>query len=154
MAQLLIPEGTAPATPGAGVVSLYAKADKRLYTKDDDGVESALGKPWVERVTTITSAATLTPSADDTDQYVVSALSTPATIAIPTGTPTQGQKLIFRIKDNGSARALTWTTTAGGYRGIGILLPTTTEASKTLYVGCIYNITDGYWDVLAVAQEQ
>lgn len=37
---LFIPEGTAPATPAAGIVVLYAKADGFLYSKDDAGTET------------------------------------------------------------------------------------------------------------------
>lgn len=43
MSQILIPEGTAPATPSTGVVSVYAKSDGLMYSKDDAGIESALG---------------------------------------------------------------------------------------------------------------
>ena len=57
---------------------------------------------------------------------------------------------MIRIKDNGTARALTFGTK---YRGIGITLPTTTVASKTMYLGMIYNATDDKWDVLGLNQE-
>jgi hypothetical protein len=80
-------------------------------------------------------------------------LATAATIAAPSGTPTDGQKLIIRIKDNGTAQALTWTITSGAYRAVGVLLPTTTVVSKSLYVGCIYNSQDVFWDVVATAQQ-
>jgi hypothetical protein len=102
---------------------------------------------------TIASASTITPTSDTTNQYTVTALAVPATIAIPSGTPIDGQKLTIRIKDNGTARALTWTTTSGGYRVIGTTLPTTTVATKTIYVGCIYNSFDSFWDVVAVATQ-
>lgn len=105
------------------------------------------------RVTNITSSSTITPPSDTADQYSVTALAVPATIAIPSGTPVAGQKLTIRIKDDGTARALTWTTSAGGYRVIGSTLPTTTVISKTVYVGCIYNSTESFWDVVAVAQQ-
>jgi hypothetical protein len=105
------------------------------------------------RVTNITSGSTITPPSDTADQYSVTALAVPATIAIPSGTAVAGQKLTIRIKDDGTARALTWTTSAGGYRVIGSTLPTTTVISKTVYVGCIYNSTDSFWDVVAVAQQ-
>lgn len=36
-------EGDAPATPASGVVRIYAKADGKMYAKDDAGSESALG---------------------------------------------------------------------------------------------------------------
>ncbi|AON96877.1 hypothetical protein BI081_gp230 [Mycobacterium phage Tonenili] len=67
-----------------------------------------------------------------------------------TGTPTQGQPWLLRFKDNGTARALTW---GAAYRAIGVTLPTTTVANKTLYVGGFYNATDAVYDVTAVGQE-
>lgn len=72
------------------------------------------------------------------------------TISGPTGNPQNGYQLVYRIKDNGTARALTWNAI---FRAIGVVLPTTTVANKTLYVACEYNATDSKWDVLAVGQE-
>ena len=105
------------------------------------------------RIGTVASAATITPTSDASDQYNVTALAVTANFAVPSGTPVNGQKLMIRIKDNGTARALTWTTSAGGYRIVGTTLPTTTVISKTIYVGCIYNAADSFWDVVAVTQE-
>lgn len=101
------------------------------------------------RSVSITSAATITPTSDTADQYNVTALATAATIATPSGSPTNGQKLILRFKDDGTGRGLTWTTSAGGYRAVGVTLPTTTVATKTTYVGCLYNSSDTFWDVVA-----
>jgi len=117
--------------------------------------DTLTNKRITPRVTSITGAAggTITPTGDTADQYNITALGASATFAIPSGTPTDGQKLNIRIKDNGTGRALTWTTSAGGYRVIGTTLPTTTTASKTIYVGCIYNSADSFWDVLAVATQ-
>lgn len=105
------------------------------------------------RIVSITDAATITPTGDTADQYVVTALAQAATIAAPSGTPTDGQKLTIRIEDNGVSRVLTWTTTSGAYRAVGVTLPTATNGSKALYVGCIYNAQDVFWDVVAVAQQ-
>jgi hypothetical protein len=81
-------------------------------------------------------------------------LAVPATIASPTGTSSEGQALVIRVKDNGTARALTWTTGASGaYRAVGVTLPTTTTAGKVLYVGCKYNSNDLRWDAIALSQE-
>jgi hypothetical protein len=102
---------------------------------------------------TIADAATITPTAGTTNQYTVTALAQAATVAIPSGTPIDGQKLTIRLKDNGVGRALTWTTSAGGYRAVGTTLPTTTVATKVTYVGCIYNSQDSFWDVIAVATQ-
>jgi hypothetical protein len=123
-------------------------------TTPNTGIFSLISSTRINpRVTSIASGSTITPTADTADQYNVTALAVPATIAIPSGTPVDGQKLVIRIEDDGTARALTWTTTAGGYRVIGSTLPTTTVATKNLYVGCIYNSAESFWDVVAVAQQ-
>ena len=101
------------------------------------------------RSVSIASASTVTPTSDSADQYNVTALAGDATIATPSGAPTDGQRLILRFKDDGTGRALTWTTSSGGYRAVGVTLPTTTVATKTTYVGCLYNSTDIFWDVVA-----
>lgn len=100
-----------------------------------------------KRVTSEASNATPTPNADTTDVHIITALAAGATFAAPTGTPTQGQQLIIRIKDNGTARTLGWNAI---YRASSDLaLPTTTIISKTLYCGFVYNSTDTKWDLLA-----
>jgi len=86
------------------------------------------------------------------DQYSWNALDQTLTFAaITLPNANNGNKIIFRIKDNGVSRTLNWTTSGpGSFRAIGVTLPTSTTASKITYVGCIYNFSDGYWDVLAV----
>lgn len=112
-----------------------------------DGATATLtNKRITERVNTITSSATPTPVWDTTDVFTVTALAAAATIAAPTGTPTEWQKLIIRIKDNATARTLAWNAI---YRAWDVALPTTTILSKTLYVGFQYNSTDSKWDLLA-----
>jgi hypothetical protein len=96
------------------------------------------------RVQTVTSSATVTPISTN-DLVIITAQAVGLTLANPTGTFTEGQALMIRIKDNGTARAITFDT---NYRAIGVTLPTTTVISKTLYLGIIYNATDGKWDVV------
>lgn len=101
-----------------------------------------------KRITSEASNATPTPNADTTDVHIITALAAAATFAAPTGTPTQGQQLIIRIKDNGAARTLGWNAI---YRASSDLaLPSTTILSKTLYCGFIYNATDAKWDLIAL----
>jgi hypothetical protein len=132
--------GTSKTTPAGDVVG----------TTD---TQTLTNKRVTPRSLDIASSATITPPSDTADQYEITALATAATIAAPSGTPTDGQKLVLRFKDNGTARALTWTTTSGAYRAIGVTLPTTTVLSKVLYVGCIWNAQDSFWDVIALAQQ-
>lgn len=99
------------------------------------------------------TSGNLTPNGDTTDVYEAEGLTGAITFLTPSGTPQAGQKLVIRIKDNGVARGITWTTSSGAFRAIGVTLPTTTVISKVTYVGCIYNATDAFWDVVAVATQ-
>lgn len=108
----------------------------------------------IDRVSTTASASSLTPNSDTVGTYIYTALAAGLTIAADSGSPFDGQKLIFRFKDNGTARALNFTTgVSKGFRALGPDIPTTTLVGKVTYVGCIYNSGDARWDVVAVAEE-
>jgi hypothetical protein len=104
------------------------------------------------RVTTITSSATPTINTDDCDAVTITALATAITSLTTnlSGTPTDFQKLIIRIKDNGTARAITW---GASFVAKGVALPTTTVISKLLTVGFIYDTVAASWGCVASAQE-
>lgn len=102
-------------------------------------------------ITSIASSSTPTPvistSLNSTDVLQVTALAAAATIAAPTGTATNHKNLIIRIKDNGTARALSFNAV---YRfSSDLAAPTTTVISKTMYLGFRYNSADSKWDCLA-----
>lgn len=99
------------------------------------------------------TSGTLTPNGDTTDVFNAFGLTGGITVAAPSGTPVDGQRIILRFEDDGTGRGITWTTTSGAYRAVGSTLPTTTVASKITYVGCVYNSTDVFWDVVAVATQ-
>lgn len=102
-------------------------------------------------VVSVASTASLVP-AETSHQFNVTAQAAALAIA-NSATPANlldGQGILFRIKDNGTARAISWGTQ---YRIIGVTLPTTTVVSKTLYVGAKWNAADTKWDVIAVGQE-
>lgn len=115
------------------------------------GPTGPTGPPNV-RVNGTTSSSTPTPDIDTTDLYDLTALAANATFGAPTGTPFNGQKLLIRIKDNGTARTLSWN---GAYVAGGAALPTTTVISKILYVGFIYNTANALnkWQCVASSQE-
>ena len=98
----------------------------------------------------IATATTLTPNIDENEQEIVTDLASALTIAAPTGTPSTGMKLVIRLTDNGTDRALTWNVI---YRAIGVTLPTTTTANKILYIGCIYDEAGSKWDAVAIKEE-
>lgn len=127
-----------------GILTLSAVNSAAGSVVTADGTQTLSNKRITKRVNTITSSATPTPAGDTTDEFTVTALAAGATFAAPTGTPTDGQSLIIRIKDNGSAQTLAWN---GIYRfSSDLAAPSTTVISKTFYLGFIYNAADSKWD--------
>lgn len=104
------------------------------------------------RVTSVTTSTTPTPNVDTTDAYDITALASAAAFGAPTGTPQNFQKLLIRIKDDGTARALTWNA---AYVAGGTALPSTTVLSKILTIGFIYNTANSLnkWQCVGAAQE-
>lgn len=103
------------------------------------------------RIVTATSYTTDTGTSLDVstcDEFDITALAGNLKFNNPSGTPVNGQKLIIRVKDNGTARALTYDTQFRASSGLA--LPATTIVSKTLYMGFIFNSADTKWDLLAV----
>jgi hypothetical protein len=99
-----------------------------------------------------TSSATPTINTDDVDMHSITALATAITSMTTnlSGTPRNGQKLIIRIKDNGTARAITW---GASFESRGDTLPTTTVISKRMEVGLIYDSVAAKWGCVAVVRE-
>ena len=99
------------------------------------------------RVVALTDGATIAVNADTTDEGKVT-IAGNRTISNPTGTPAAGQQLILRIKQDATgSRTITW---GSAYRFSGGTAPTlTTTASKTDYLGFIYNSDDTKWDCVA-----
>ena len=104
------------------------------------------------RVTTEASSATPTINTDNSDVHSITALVAAITSFTTnlSGTPTNFQKLIIRILDNGTARAITW---GASFEDNGVALPTTTTVSKLLTVGFIYDTVSSKWGCVAVADE-
>lgn len=100
-------------------------------------------------IQSVSSSATVTPTFSD-DMVKITAQAAGLTLANPTGTAIDGLGMVIRIKDNGTARSISYGTQ---YRAIGVSLPTTTVISKTVYLAMIFNNDDTKWDVIAVGQE-
>lgn len=114
------------------------------------GTQTLTNKRITQRVVAQASGATWSPNGDTTDVFTITTAQATnvTTINSPSGTPTDGQKLVFRIKCDGTPRTLAgWNA---GYRfSSDMTAPTTLIASKTLYMLFIWNATDSVWDNLA-----
>src|SRR5215212_9819217 len=67
--------------------------------------------------------------------YTLTALAAAALFSAPSGTPVDGNVLTIRVKDNGTARALTWNAIYRSLDTTNLPLPSTTVVSKWLYLG-------------------
>lgn len=143
-------------TPDLGVAtatsinSTTIPSSKTLVTTVD--TQTLTNKRITKRVDTVTSSATPTINTDTTDVFTITALATAITSMTTnlSGTPTEGQTLLIRIIDNGTARAITW---GASFVSRTATLPTTTVISKYTYVGLIYNSVASKWDCIVVGQE-
>lgn len=130
MAQIIFAESAAPATPATGKVTLYAKTDGLLYSKDDAGTESTLsigstltGKTLVdpaitgaitEDVYTITDGAAfeIDPGNGSIQLITLGANRTPKATNFAAG-----ESVTLMVAD-GTAYTLTWTDTTFGTSGV------------------------------------
>lgn len=127
--------GTGVLIPPGGKVAVFT-----------DGTD-CYGTGSTQPAASVATGATITPSIA-APQYNVTALDQLTVFAAPPA-GIDGQRLTLRILDNGSAQSLAWTTTSGGYRAVGVVLPSTTVAGKVMYLGLLYNSQAVYWDVVA-----
>lgn len=113
------------------------------------GTETLTNKRITPRIFTLTDAATIAVNADTTDIGVVT-LGGNRTLGNPSGTPTDGQELIIRVRQDGTGtRTLAYDTQ---YRFTGAVAPTVTStANETSYLRFMYHSADVKWDLISSA---
>jgi len=111
--------------------------------------QTLTNKEIVKRVVTVADGTTITPNIDTSD-IVVQANTQVAgtlTIAAPTGTPVNGQNFVIRLSST-AVQTFSWNAIYQGSTDLS--LPTASSgASKTDYLGFIYNSTSTKWQLLA-----
>jgi len=98
-----------------------------------------------------TTGATITPAVE-INCLDITALASAVTIANPRFDGYNFQRLLIRIKDNGTARAITW---GSSYVAGGFALPSTTVLGKYMTLGFMYCTANDLnkWQLVGFAQE-
>lgn len=133
-------------------VSAWVIAVEWVNVVTTSSTDTLTNKRITPRVWTTTSSATPTINTDNVDAYSITALAVAITSFTTnlSWTPTDFQKLMIRIKDNGTARAITrWAS----FEAKWVALPTTTVANKVLTVWFIYDTVSAKRWCIASAQE-
>ena len=100
------------------------------------------------RISVATSTAALVPNIDTNNIYELTTQAGGLTISNPTGTPNDGDVLLIRLKDNGTAVAITYGTAYFNVSGLGTL--TTTIAGKWHYIGIQYVLSALQWQIISI----
>jgi hypothetical protein len=102
-----------------------------------------------QRVVALTDATSVTFNADTTDLATQANTQGTGTLTVnaPTGTATNGQKLIFRLRST-NVQTFSWNAAFTG--STDVALPTvSTGSSKYDYMGFMYNSTSTTWQLVA-----
>lgn len=107
------------------------------------------GPTYGSKVVTVTDTTSITPNADTTDIVVQNNTQSAGTLTInaPTGTISNGQRLLFQLT---CTNAQTFSFNAAYIGSADLSLPgATTGSGKTDYVGFIYYSSTSKWHILA-----
>ena len=144
-----------------GTTSVIVPTTGTLATRA--GTETFTNKRVTPRVSALSAPSLpVAFNSDSYDQYSITGLSADVTINPDSGTPTDGQKVIIRVTDDGvSSRTLTFIGGLGhGFKAIGTSMTPSgsdwtysTTTGKIVYFTCIYDASTVRWDIIHIAQE-
>ena len=139
---------SAPSATISGAVSVGTTLNVTGATTLSDVTMTGRTAPSLQ---TLASAATLTPNIASYAIAECTALATNTTIANPTGTPVNGQVLVVRLRDNGTARTIAYGTDYSNVSGLDSL--TTTVINKWSILCCMYSTVASKWQIVSISTE-
>ena len=104
------------------------------------------------KVTSVTTTGYAIANIDTTDVYDISALDRALVIGAPTGTPYEGQALVFRIRDNGVKPGFPLAFNSI-FVSRGVPFPIATMPGCVIRIAFLYSSEVPTWDLISVAQE-
>lgn len=99
----------------------------------------------IPKIASYTSTGTITPNTSLENMMDITALAVTGAFQNPIGSPQNGQVFEVRIASSNvaTARALTFSTSTGGYAGGSPALPSTTVTGQTMMLGFQYDTNGG-----------
>jgi hypothetical protein len=133
-------------TVGDGTDTTPARSDHvHALAATDTTTTKFSNKRIVRRVVAVTQSATPIINTDNTDVASITALAQAITSMSSSlsGTPSDGDLLEIRIKDNGTSRAITWGASFAS--SSSTTLPTSTNPSELLSIQFEWDAADAVW---------
>ena len=143
-------------------IKTYTFPNENMTVVGTTQTQTLTNKTITQRVSSTASISSpLAFNSDNFDLYAATAQAGDLTINADSGTPTDGQKIIFRFTCDGTARTITFTGGASkAFKPVGANLTTAGSnftyaltINKTTYFGCVYNTGSSRWEVVALSQE-
>lgn len=131
-------------------VTTYDPAGIAQQVVGRTATQTVTNKRNTKRVVTVTQSATPTMNTDNLEVASITGLAQAITSFTTnlSGTPVDGDTLIVRITDNGTARAISW---GSSFESSTQTLPATTSTSTMLSVGFLWNAATSKWRCVAAA---
>ena len=129
---------------------IYNLETKVVVLKDGNGVIRELYKNSLSE-SSIASAANIAANWDTDDLINVTALGVNTTIDNPTGTPKNGQAIVYQIEDDGTTRTI---AVGGQFVTVdGVTTPTDTVPNKWVKLWCVWDAKNSQVSIEKVSNE-
>lgn len=124
-----------PASSTGDRIAVFDGATGKLLKDGGKTIAGTIADARAPKVITTVTSNVITPAAD-TDLLKATGLSAGLTIANYSAAPADGWPIVVMLKDNGTARSLTWSSK---WASMLATLPTTTTIGKWVVVTAIYD---------------